>query len=274
MDITQALDQAATEVESTATAAGGDSGSDIETTKDSTQGGSGSSSLGVDGVPAELADKEKELLRAFHTKTQALAEKERQIREESNQYKQDAQAFYELSKQNWFKQAVEAEKALRSGAPAEIPDEALTDKRVLQEFLQKRDEAMMNRVKAQLAPELQKLGKSQADLLAERELSAAVTKYGDDFAKAKDDGSLAPYLKEYDPETAYKLFCQDNGRVAGVRKESGRSEDRKATVVEKSGMGKARGGPVVKAANLSEALDRAFDLARRGVKDYNFERPR
>src|SRR3990167_8797235 len=134
MDITQALDQAATEVESAGQdSSGGDDAQNIgNAAGGSTQEAEGSD-LGVKDVPPELVEKQKELMRAFHSKTQALAEKERALQSETAQYKQDAQALYELSKQDWFKKAVEIEKAQRNGASMEIPEEALTDKRVLQD---------------------------------------------------------------------------------------------------------------------------------------------
>lgn len=228
-------------------------------------------------LPPELKEKEKELMRSYHEKTQALAREREALAGETTVYKQDAQALYELSKQEWFKQAVEAEKGRRSGKTMEMTPEQFevikADPRAFHEYLVSRDERRDAALKQQFANEISRLGNTQAELLASRELEAVTGKYGQEFTDAKNSQALKPYLdKNFDHETAFKLYMQDNGKVAGAKKPAAplTEAERRDASVERPGMPKVRGGPVVVANNLNEALDRAFDLARRGVKDYSF----
>ena len=253
---------------------GGGAAEVIDNSESSTQGQEGSD-LGVKDLPEALQAKEKELMREFHAKTQALSEKEKALTGEAETYKGDAQAFYNLSRQEWFKQAVEAEKARRSGAATEISDEvfeaAKNDKRAFSELLSKREKAIAADIEAKFQEKFDRLGKSQGDILAEREVSSAASKYGDEFTEAKESGALKPYLaKDHDHDTAFILYMQSQGKVAG--KPKGDPATVRSGAIEKTGMVKAKGGPVMRPKNLGDALDRAFDLAKRGVKDYRFER--
>lgn len=272
-----ALDQAASELESASKDVGGENDGAITGAQDSSTEGNEGKGL-VKEVPPELAAKEKELMQAFHEKTQKLAEEKRRMEQEGSAYKQDAQALYELSKQDWFKTAIEAEKARRQGRALEInPDtfEALkNDPKAFSEYLAKRDQAVADSLKSQFKSEFEKLGRSQQEILVSREKESVASKFGEEFTAAEKNGDLTPYLQEgLSYERAYKLYCQDNGKIAGKKSEAPPSADRKTGAIEKGGMSRVKGGPVVKAKNLSEALDRAFELAAKGVKDYRFERP-
>lgn len=272
-NVEEALDQAAADIESGKT--GGDSEQTIEGQDHSTNTGDGKG-LGKE-VPPELKEKEKELLRAFHEKTQALAEDRRKMEAETTVHKQDAQAFYDLAKQDWFKAAVEAEKSRRQGRAVEITPEAFetikNDPRAFADYLAKRDEAVAGSLKSQFKAELEKLGKSQQELVTSREKDSAAREFGEDFTVTEKAGELKAYLDEgLSYERAYKLYCQDQGKVAGAKKEAAPITQKKGGIVERSGMPQVRGGPVIKAKNLSEALDRAFELAAKGVKDYRFEK--
>ena len=253
--------------------AGGDSAEVIAANSGSTQGDEGNQN--TQELPPELKEKEKELLRGFHAKTQALAEKERMLQAELNTAKQDASALYDLSKQEWFKNAVESEKARRRGQATEITAEQFeslkSDPRAFSEYLSKRDQAVAASLKSQFQSELEKLTRTQSELLGSRAEAEAVGKFGDEYKQAKESGALAPYLDKYEPEVAFKLYSQDQGKVAGKRA-AAPAPNAKGGTVEKGGMVSARGGPVVEAKSLDDALDRAFDLARRGVKDYSIKR--
>ncbi len=250
---------------------------DSNATTETTQAGVTASTTDklVEGLPKELEAKEKELMRAFHTKTQALAEKERTLAGEAEKYKQDATVLYDLTKQEWFKKAVELEKGRRSGAHQEMSDEDFesirSDKKAFQNFLANRDKSIAESLKSEFKMEFEKLSKSQQELVTNKEFDTVANVYGDEFKQANDSDALDKYLdKGYDYETSFKLYMQDQGKVA--RKQDALPEKRKSGAVEKSGMAQVRGGPVVKAKNLTEALDRAFDLARKGQKDYSFSK--
>jgi hypothetical protein len=266
MDIQEGLDQAAVESAESGNAGGGADGAAIDTTAGgSTQDGAGNH--GAELTPEQLKEKEKELLRGFHSKTQALAEKERAL----DQYVKDARAFYGLSDQQWFKQAVEAEKARRAGAGPDLSDEAFealkSDKKAFLEYQSRRDKALVESVTSQFKPELEKLGKSQEELHANREFEGVAAKYGKAFKDANDTGALDSYLqKGLDYDTAFILHEQAHGRVAG--KAPATPADRRGSITDKGGMSSARGGPVVKAKSLDDYLDRALDLIGRGSKDY------
>ncbi len=274
METGEALDQAADSVSESSNAGGAGDGQAIDANEDSTQGQG--NDLGVKEVPPELKEKEKELVRGFHAKSQAFAEEKRVLNERLAAAERDAAAFNNLIKQDWLKEAAEKEKALRTGRATELSQEAFesikNDPNAFSKFMNEHDQRLLSSIKSQLAPELDKLNKSQGDFAAEKALDAAARQYGKDFVEAKESGALDNYLKEYDPATGYKLYCQDHGKVAG--KAEVKPAALKNGVVEKNGMSQARGGPVIKIkGGLNEMLDRAFEQARQGkLKETRFEK--
>lgn len=254
--------------------AGGGAAADIDKTAQSE--GQTDSEIGPKELPAELEATRKELLRDYHKKTQALAEERKALEADLSRYKQDAESLYALSQQDWFRAAVSAEKNRRSGKATEISDEEFesirSDKRAFQEFLGKREKSIVEGLESKFKADFESLSKSQQELLTSKEFDAAAKAYGQAFIDANEAGELDAYLeKDFDYETAFKLAMQDKGLVAkkAQAKESGSP---KSGAVERTGMPAARGGLVVKAKNLDEAFDAAFEMARRGHKDYSIER--
>jgi hypothetical protein len=277
-NVNEALDQAAAESQPGADSAAG-SGQEqaIENAQGVQDGGDKSNTLGVE-VPPELKEKEKELVRGFHKKMQELSAKEKELEQRYGEAEKDAKTLYTIAQQEWFKKAAEEEKARRRGISmdmtAEQFEEIKNDPRRFAEYLSKRDQAVAESLKTQFKTEFDKLSKSQSELQADREVERLQGKYGDDFVQAKDSGKLDSYLKDgFDRETAYKLLCQDEGRVAGKPKQKEAAPvNSKGGTVEKTGIVNARGGPVVKAKSLDEALDRVFEMQGKGIKDYRLER--
>lgn len=225
----------------------------------------------------KLKEKEKELMRGFHEKTQALAAEQKLLEARYAEAIKDQQTLHAIAGQEWFRNAAQGEKAKRSGVSSEITREQFDaikdDPRAFQDFLRQRDESVAARIEAKFEQKLQGLSKSQQELLTSREFDAAVDKFGEDFQAAVDSKALAPYLKDYDYATAYKLYCQDHGKVAGKRQApSLDAAQRRSASVEKPGMSQHRGGPTVKAKNLDDALNRTFELLLKGQKDFRVER--
>lgn len=259
----------------------GDTGggtSAIEENRDGQPGQTGTSGEKLaDNLPPELETKHKELLKAFHEKTQKLADDRRQLELETARYKQDAEVLYGLADKQWFKKAIEDEKARRSGASMEISDDDLeaarTDNKAFRELLSRRDKAITESLRSEFKPEFDKLTEHQKELVTEREFDTVAEEYGADFRKANDEGLLDPYLnKGLDYESAFKLLEADNGRLA---KKASRQESlisKRSGSIEKTGMATTRGGPVHKVRNLDEAISRALELASRGQKDYRLEK--
>lgn len=224
-------------------------------------------------LPPELQTQQKELLRAFHAKTKALADKEKDLTATAQRYEQDAKVLYDLGKQDWFKKAIETEKVRRSGAHIEVSAEDFeaikSDPKAFQTFLAQRDRALADSIKSEFKVEFDKLNKNQQELVTTREFETVAENYGDEFTQANESGGLEPYLKDgLDYERSFKLYMADQGKVARKTGEQTSPERKKAGVIERGGMATVRGGPVYKAKNLNEALDRAFDLARKGTKEY------
>lgn len=227
-------------------------------------------------LPKELEETRKQLLRDYHKKTQALAEERKTLESDSQRYRQDAEALYSLSQQEWFKNAVAAEKNRRNGRSLDISDEDFEaikiDKRAFQDFLNKRDKSITEGLESKFKAEFESLSKEQQKFVTEKEFDIVAREYGQAFKDANEAGELEGYLKkDYDYETAFKLLMQDKGQVA--KKASAKEPNSsKAGAVEKTGMPAVRGGPVAKAKNLDEALQAAFEMARKGQKDYKIER--
>lgn len=267
MEIDKALDQVAGETKPGES--GGGAAAEITGNEGSTDGNG--SDLGVKEVPPELKGKEKELLRAFHLKTQELAEERKNLA----QYEKDAKAFYGLTDQDWFKTAIEAEKARRQGRVTEISDEEFeavkNDKRAFTDLLAKRDKDVAMRIQSEFKPELERLKSTQQQLAANRAEEAIAAKYGADYLDAKETGALDKYLERFDPETAFILHQQSQGKVAG-KKPAAPAPDRRDAIVDKGGMSHTRGGPVSKAKDLESYLDRAFELSAKGVKNFRIDK--
>lgn len=253
--------------------AGGDGDKGIELEAQSE--GHSDSEIGGKDLPKELEPTRRELMRDYHKKMQALADERKTIEADAGRYRQDAEALYSLSQQQWFKDAVAAEKNKRGGK-AEISDddfEAIkSDKRAFQDFLNKRDKSLAEGLESKFKAEFENLTKEQQKFVTEKEFDGVVREYGQAFLDANEAGELEPYLeKDYDYETAFKLLMQDRGQVAKKASANGNGSE-KTGITEKRGMPAPRGGPVAKAKNLNEALEAAFEMARRGQKDYKIER--
>lgn len=228
--------------------------------------GTASNALGVE-VPDGLKEKEKELLKAFHSKTQALADKEKSL----EAHKHDAETLYELVSQPWFKDAY---KQFREGnnSQKEMSDEEWDslrqDKRAFNEFLSKRDKATADSLRSEFRNELGKLSKEQKEIQSSLEFKKTAEEFGEDFVSAQKDGSLKEYLDEgHNLRRSYQLFKSDRGEVA-KKSEKQSVDSKRSGTVEKNGLSSARGGKVYKAGSLDAALNQIFDAAARGEKDY------
>ena len=237
----------------------------IQPGQDSTEG---EGNLGVGEVPPELKAKEKELMRAWHEKNQAAAERQRTLDEKQK-------ALDGVYNQEWFRKALADERERRAGRVSELTPEAFealkNDPRAFQEYFLKREEAMEANLKSQFAPEIEKLGKSQQELAASREYDSVKDKYGEEFVSANKEGALDKYIdKGFDYDVAFKLHMQDQGKVAGAKQENPAA--RRAAAIEKGGLSKSRGGPIHKVGTLEDALSMAISLSQKGVKDFTLER--
>lgn len=275
MENNQDSDQSVDQDKPSATATGGEETTDIEQSSDAQSDGQTDSKsediLHKKELPPELEATRKELLKSFHQKTQALSAKEKEF----ERYASDAKMFYELGQEKWFKDAVAAEKARRAGATQEISDEEFetirSNKKAFQDFLSRQNKAVAESLKSEFKGEFEKLSKNQKEILAEKEFDDVAGVYGQDFIEANDTNALDSYLdKGYSYEDSFKLYMQDQGKVA--KKADSRPAPSRSAVIEKRGAPSARGSAVVKAKNLDDALNRAFDLARKGQKDYRLEK--
>ena len=233
----------------------------------------------VKDVPEQLKAKEKELLQAFHKKTQELSQKERQLEAQSASYKRDAETMYKLADQPWFKSALEKQRSSKNG-PGEvsISDEEFqtltTNRPAFEQFLTSRDKQLYDAIMAQMESRVGTSEKSNKEIKDQLEYDKTAKTFPE-FSELHESGALEPWLKKgHSYEDAYGLYKFSQGEnPQKVRDEAARLiAAKKNGSINKDGISGNKGGPVVKAKNISQAIDRAFELISKGQKDFRIEK--
>ena len=241
---------------------------------------------GEASLSPELEEAKKNLLRDYHEKTQKLAEDRRLIEAQSEAFKRDAEFFQSLAQQDWFKQALKAEKARRSGqssGPIDISDETFEkvregDKRAFQEAVISMAKSIVDQRLAGL-PSKEEVDQLKTDREFER---LASDKDFTDFREMNDKGLLDPFLqKNLDYESAYARAKLEQSRVSrGSEAERVRQEaekliqQRKTGAVHTTGTTQVRGGKVMKipkGTSFDQAFDDVFKAIEGGNKDLTVE---
>ena len=276
-DLTQeaVADQATGETESSAQASGGGQAEAIGETRSvqATQEANADGEQEGNTLPPELAAKEKELMRGFHEKTQALAKRERELLADADKFKSESDTLQQLVQTEWFKKAAQAEKARRNGESQELTDEDFeavrSDKRAFNDYLKRRDDSLETRIKSEIA----RVAKATESLHEDRELERLEDKYGDDFKTLKSDGGLDKYLKQgYSYEDAFIKADFEANRSTRTQKLSEEAQRlitaKKAGSVDKPGVTRVSGSQVFKAKNksFSDVFDRVMEAARQGQR--------
>jgi len=233
--------------------------------------------LGVEGLSPELAEKEKELTRAFHEKTQKLAEDRRTMQTELRDSKEKAQLLQQVMSQGWFKDAMAAEKARREGVGQEdiSPEEfanTLADPKEFRKAVRREAEAILIQ---KYGGRLDDISKAQQDIAAEREIERVSGKFSD-FDELNQQGVFDSYLKEnLSFERAYRLYKSENGQPVQLRTRANpkplTAEQKQAGSVGKVTPSQADGARIIKAKTLDDAFDKAWELASQG-KAYKLEK--
>lgn len=252
---------------------GGDKGAQPKGTEGSAE------NLGPDNLPPELEESRKALLRDYHEKTQKQAAERKQWDEEKKQLKSNSEVLQRLFEEPWFKKAYESEKATRSGATLsqDLSEDQLQDfsanPRKFVEFMQKYLETV---VENKLAPSLKRTANEVNGLKAEREKERLSDEHSD-FKNAHDSGALDKYLEQgHGYESAYAMWRLKQGQRSlkgEVEKEAERIlAARRAGAVERGGGPRVSGTHVLKAKNLNDALDKAWEARSKGITDLRIER--
>lgn len=224
-------------------------------------------------LPPELVAKEKELMRGFHEKTQALAKREKELLAEAEKFKSESDTLQQLVQTDWFKKAAQAEKDRRNGASQELTDEDFetirSDKRAFNDYLKRRDDSLETKIKS----EISRLAKATESLHVDRELESLAKSYGEDFTKLKDEGALDKYLKQgYGYEDAFIKADYERSKSTRSQKLTDEAQRlitaKKAGSVDKPGVTQVRGSQVLKAKNRSfdDVFAQAFAAAKRGER--------
>lgn len=245
-------------------------GSDSGTQSDSA---SDSQDLGQ-AVPPELEETKKNLLRDYHEKMASVKQEKEQFQSELAVARKDSATLQRLLQQEWFKQAVESEKARKAGSPLsfELTDDqfeaARTDKRT---FLELTKQIAQKVIESTVGDKLSHLSERTEALSSDREFERTAREYGDEFKTFKDAGKLDSYLKQgYDYETAFaKAKLAERGKSPDdvSKKAEELLRQRKQQVTEKDGK-RASGSRVIKAKTFDEAISRSLDALLQGDKDF------
>ena len=276
-DLTQeaVADQATGETESSAQASGGGQAEAIGETRSvqATQEANADGEQEGSTLPPELAAKEKELMRGFHEKTQALAKREKELMAEAESFKSESETLRQLVQTEWFQKASKAEKDRRTGVSQEMTDEDFeairSDKRAFNEYLKRRDESFESKIKSEIA----RVAKATEALHADKEMESLAKTYGEDFTKLKDEGALDKYLKQgYGYEDAFIKADYERSKSSHSQKLTEEAQRlitaKKAGSVDKPGVTRVSGSQVFKAKNksFSDVFDRVMDAARQGQR--------
>ncbi len=233
----------------------------------------------------ELEQTKKNLIRDYHEKTQRLAEEKRQLELERAGDREAADSFRGLAQQEWFKRAIQEEKARRSGALEDLTDEDFdalrTDKRAWTDKTRKLVERIVESRLGQVGQEVSNTRMSLEEIQHEREFNSIASKYKD-FEVLNEQGAFDEYLKS-DPsitfKEAYALYKLDhpgnssNGS-ADIEKEAVRLlDEKKSGAVERNGVAQVRGKRIVKAKNYDDAFQKAWESVSRG-EDVELQRER
>jgi len=241
-------------------------------------------------LPPELEETRKNLKRDYHSKLQALKERELRIERELKEGEEYKRTFGQLSTQEWFKKAYDEERQRRNGQPTqfEMSDEEFQIMRsddprakdLFQKAVLRAAETMVN---AKVAPHLNSTKQTVEELKTAKEFDTVASnpKYKD-FRELNDKGLLDPYLKKgVSYEQAYKEYKYDHEFEKLQSDFEKKAQDKAQELLEASrngaisrgGTTSIKGSPIVEASTFDEAFDKVFDLMSKGHKDVKIQRP-
>ena len=219
----------------------------------------------------ELREQHQNMLRDYHAKTQKLSEDRKIMEARGERDAKDAGTMAELSKQEWFKQAISNERARREGRSvdqtqaldADTHRAMVEDPRAFEDYIDRRFERMTQQYRSELGRKTSEIGDLKADL----SLSLVQGRLGKPFQDAYEKGLLDKYINEgLSHENAFKSYVFDNGGNGGssqqVRDEAEKLIARKKNgSLGKNGAPRVKGSRVVKAETFDEAFDAAWKAA-------------
>lgn len=242
--------------------------------------GDNSDELGPNNLPPELENTRKELLRDYHAKLQSSREDKLRFEAELQDKRAKAETLGNLFQQDWFKKALEDEKARRNGTfqETQMTDEQFelvkNDKTAFMKLVSGLAEKM---VTTKVDPVISNHQANLEDIQLEREFESAKGKFKD-FESLNSKGALDSYLEEgYDFATAYKLYKADNIKESDIdarASEKAREllDESRNGAISKGGLTKASGSRVLEASNFDDAFDQVFHAYERGEKDVKVNR--
>ena len=195
-DITSTNQAEATEPAQEITEVGGGEGQAITETEGVQSEQADNTQQEANVLPPELQEKQKELMRDYHAKTQALARERETLQVELQNGKWAVETINKLMAEPWFKTAhANAKKGVVSPEP-ELSDEQFEqvtqNKQAFMDFVNKvADAKVTNKVSGKFTEHERQI----QDMKHEKEFNAAVDKFGDSFKELNDSGSLDKWLK-------------------------------------------------------------------------------
>ena len=245
----------------------------------SEHGDNGNGKIGIENtVPPELEETRKQLMRDYHEKMRSIKEDKLRTESENNRLRNEASTLQQLMQQEWFKKATDAERARRSGQVVEIglSDEefstATTDKKAFQNLIYKIADQVASAKVGKVEPQLGQNQEALEELKREREFDTVASKYKD-FRDLNNQGALDPYLERgFDFETAYARYRLDHHPAAPKQETQIDPETQRAGSVSPGGVTRVNGQRIIKAKNLDEAMDLAFEALQKGDKNFKIER--
>ena len=248
----------------------------VETTSDqSTQNDIGNEELGKTLSP-ELEKTRKELLRDYHEKLSKTKEDRLRFESELNQARGNSETLTKLMQQEWFKKAMDTERARRNGSIEDLPltdedfETAKTDKRAFLKLVSNVAERIASGKMSQVEPALGTHQERLENMEIEKEFDSVDRTYKD-FKSLNDAGSLDPFLERglsfEDAYLAYKGKNPSNIDKLAADKAREMLDLTRAGAVGKTGSVQINGKRVLEASNFDDAFDQTWAALQRGEKD-------
>ncbi len=264
-------DETGAESGALAAAGGGEGLSNAEGQERSTQGQEGNGSEGglleSEGVlPAEVEETRKQLMKDYHAKTQALAEKTRQMEAQMSGFQEKATMLDNLLKQEWFVETLEARRNGKNGQAQGLSAEELEKVGISPEQAATFEKIVQAKVDAQvrqLVPELKK-HRSELEEIRLEKAKAEFAKGHPDFDQVTKSEAFKKHSENYDFKAAYALARMESGPQSSTQEAERILAARKAASVLKGGPTKVDGKKVVKSRDFRHTLSLLKDQLESG----------
>mgnify|MGYP001601084834 CR=1 FL=1 len=270
---TTAVQDAATSGKITSTEAEATSNGETTSIQSEQQTDNAGGEIGTENLPPELEETRKQLMRDYHEKTQKIASERAQLVRELEGHKNQSGMLQQLMQQEWFKKAMEAERARREGHVEDVqvtPEQFEIIKNDPNEFKKFVNGLAEKIVQGKVSPELGRTQETLKEFQTEREFDRVAAKHKD-FRDLNEKGLLSEYIKQgMTYETAYKAYKFDTEFQSLDRKAHEKAQEilreTRDGAVSRGGMPQITGEHIIKVRDLEDLLNKGFEAEKKRLK--------